>query len=353
MSSVDLEFFHSYFLRFRFLCGQDGLSVPLVRRALILHLTDLNTTSHHASRSWNASMGSTGRFGWDDSLVGEDLRIKLSRPCTCSCYYSTQRLRLWSREQSPYSDHSSSQASQGATEATPAAVGGPLQSLAPSPFMKLPLEIRIMVYKLHFLQPPDCETAAPLWDGQCSAGNSCSRTTYNGKVPVRTIFLVSRAIYEEAMPLYFQMKTFEFLHTGMYNTLGIMGPQERQHVSKIVFVYDSVKTSEDFPLLRDCPSLKELTVMIRRPLEIYTKKYTEEEDTDLMRQPGLRTLLKVRGIQTLTVVFSNQMKRWYTEEVRAAFVEALQVLRQPYPKNKRPRLAAWKLARKVEGEKTH
>ena len=186
--------------------------------------------------------------------------MQLSGWCTCS--NKAQHLDLLKKERKAFSEMYTSQASSGEAKTSSASAKALSESTAFFPLMDLPVEIRIIIYRFHFLQPSDDRTGGPLINGVCLAGDCCPLRRCNGDVPVRMLFMASRAVYEEAMPLYFQTKTFQFFYTGLSSILSTIGPRHHQHISKIVFVYGSVKTSEDFPLLKDCPALKELTILI-------------------------------------------------------------------------------------------
>ena len=211
-------------------------------------------------------------------------------------------------------------------------------------FMNLPVELRLMVYMRHFNRPEDRKWP-PATVGFCFAGDFCPFRRYNHDVPVRMLLMVSRAVYEEAMPLYFRTKTFRFLKSGLSTILGTIGPRHRQHVSKVVFLYSVLKTAEDFPLLKDCPSLIELIILVD---EVH-KRWKNGHRRGMMGLPGVKLLLQIRGIKKLSVKFSKSVKGKSSREEMEGFVEALQVLKEPYANKKRRRGPAGKLAKRSEG----
>ena len=195
---------------------------------------------------------------------------------------------------------------------------------------------------LHFNRVDDRKWG-PAIVGFCVSGDCCPFRRFNDDVPVRMLLMVSRAVYEEAMPLYFRTKKFLFLDNGLSTILGTIGPRQRQHVSKVVFMYGALKTAEDFPLLKDCPALVELTILVD---DLPSMKYEDGHRIGLMGLPGLKTLLQIRGIKKLSVAFSEFVKEKTFREEREGLVEVLQVLKEPYANKKRPRGAAWKLAQR-------
>lgn len=90
--------------------------------------------------------------------------------------------------------------------------------------------------------------------------------------------------------------------------------------------------------------------MIHDKPQIWPQEVQQRGKYGLDEAAGLRVLLQIRGIQVLTEIFSNYIKNQYSEEVRAVFVEAPQVLKQSYPQHKLPKTDAWKLnrTRKIE-----
>lgn len=249
----------------------------------------------------------------------------LSRKCTCYSRYESA-VDLMREERQAFSPD----------------LAPPAPSLAPGavvetfPFMRLPCEFRAMIYKLHFLQPVDGDRTL-----SCLAGDSCPRRRCNGGVPVRMLLLVSRAIYEEAMPIFFRTKTFCFLLSGLTSILAKIRPQQRQYVSKLVLRNGCVYGVNDFLVLQDCPSLQDLTIIFHTLSRTAERHYG---NGDLVEQHGLEQLLQIRGLKRLEIVFSKRVKRACSRKYMDDLVEALQVLKQPYPSGSYPCTAAWKLS---------
>ena len=211
-------------------------------------------------------------------------------------------------------------------------------------FTNLPVELRLMIYMCHFNRPDD-RNWGPANIEFCFAGEFCPFRRYNHDVPVRMLLMVSRAVYEEAMPLYFRTKTFRFLKSGLSTILSTTGPRHRQHVSKVVFLYSVLKTAEDFPLLKDCPALTELIILV----DEVPDRYKNGHRMGMMGLPGVKLLLQIRGIKKLSVNFSESVKGGSYREEMEGFVETLQVLKEPYANKRRLRATAWKLAQSSKG----
>lgn len=118
--------------------------------------------------------------------------------------------------------------------------------LVPFPFMKLPLKLRTMVCRVHFSQhaPPEQMLSLCELDGIPLRG--CTVRTSNGGVPVRQLWILSKDIYHEAMPLYLQttecrLNSFETL--GQF--LRVIGPYHRQHMISVILNHCGLELSKD------------------------------------------------------------------------------------------------------------
>ncbi|KAI4116884.1 MAG: hypothetical protein LQ345_002770 [Seirophora villosa] len=173
---------------------------------------------------------------------------------------------------------------------------------SPFPFMKLPPELRIMIYKYHFFQPFDHRANAQCWDKQeCEPGGAgCPVACINNGEPLHNVFMTCKTVYHEAMPLYFSKRDFHFEkleHLGRF--LANIGPYHRQHLTSIIFDYEKIGTTpifhihEAFRLLGDCPNLRKLVIKIAS--HHIARKAT---------LPALATLAKIRGLEKVDV-------RWF------------------------------------------
>lgn len=205
------------------------------------------------------------------------------------------------------------------------------------PFMKLPPEIRIMIYKLHFFQPADGDTRQRF----CDAGEFCRFRRCNNDVPVRMLFVLSKAIYAEAMPLYYRTKTFHFFHCRVASFLAKIGPDQRQHITKIAFNLKPYNARVEIPALLDCPSLRELTIVVDDPVGLWAHLRAKGLNVPhRTTHTPLELLLQIRSIERMTVSFLDDESNWYIssteKKIRKELVETLQVLEQRYPFEKRP-----------------
>lgn len=186
------------------------------------------------------------------------------------------------------------------------------------PLMRLPVEIRLIIYELHFLQAGE----VPEEEKNCPAGESCCAKIYNRNVPVRMLWMASKQIYQEAMPIYFRTKSFRFLEVeSLLSFLRIIGPHHRQHIAKITLYLRLIDNAKVFKRIAQCPSLEHLSVV--------TQPYTYRR-MDLMRRPAIRSLLKIRNLKSVHFEVLRHHHTVPTLEDVEDFVNTLQVLKQPY-----------------------
>lgn len=251
----------------------------------------------------------------------------LRHSCTCDILGRVGQTTLAAAEQPYFSKHSS----RHATKSNKDCQGKKRQVF---PFMKLPPEIRKVIYTMHFDQeqePRDADTA-------CPAGSACTYRVYNNWVPVRALLLVSRIVYNESMPLYYRSKTFGFISLErMTRFLDTIGVSQRSFITNISFIYYGEDTRRwsfkwegetnaviAFRALADCPALHTLHIGFDNMSQPPTERWNPN---DLMTESGLDELLRLRGLTTVDVVVNRQKFFWYQnlEELRSA----LQVMKLP------------------------
>ena len=201
------------------------------------------------------------------------------------------------------------------------------QAAAPFPFMKLPIEIRFMVYREHFLQPEE------EFVFEYTPWSTGIKRWVNHDVPVQRVFETSKVVYQEAAPLYFRTKPFHFNSIITLATfLERCGPTCLHNLSTITFAHQGAYAAKAFKLLAKCLSLDSVTIIA----VVYTPKYDTATGTRLlMKSAGIKDLLKVRGVKNVQVEF-----RGYVAPDGDQFVEALQVLKEPHDPAKLKRLLA-------------
>ena len=220
---------------------------------------------------------------------------------------------------------------------------------APFPFMKLPAELRVMVYKYHFCQSAEhlaghCEFARERACG--SGGPACRLGIVNEYLHLGNLWITSKTIYREAMPVYFSTHDFHFSCIGdLFKFLTTIPYYHRQHITKLGFDYtngcripksarvDNFDIHQAFRLLSDCPNLIELGICLSG-FEIYRI---------LQTQWGLKTLLKLRGIERLRI---EDADGWAHPPI-TSLERSLSVLKGPYSPAEEKRRQARGIARDI------
>lgn len=139
----------------------------------------------------------------NDANDFEDFRAQRKK-CHCACLWESDALLL-----------NEINAIINRSKVTPAGSSSYGEEASKFAFMKLPLELRVMIYQQHFLQSRDAFTGSK----SCAAGTMCPYGIYNANIPVGELLLVSKTIYNEAMPIYFGTKDLKFLGRLSYGSI--------------------------------------------------------------------------------------------------------------------------------------
>ena len=233
---------------------------------------------------------------------------------------------------------------QGDTPIPPTPQGPPLPVF---PFRRLPPEIRNMVYKMHFTQAAEY-TSLPTSSRSClrfPGDVAFKRRGFwisNEGIPVRLLWTLSKELYHEAMPLYFQTTDFTFNSLeSLAHFLNVIGPYHRQHVTSVnlnSYRFDSSMDEEEdrvsdgetyaglqaLKLLRKCPALRHMQFNL--PYVPYHLADTSE---------WFRAILKIRDLKSVDLKpEDDENKYWPRREtlrkVREHNKQVLQVLKQPH-----------------------
>ncbi|KAL9098591.1 MAG: hypothetical protein Q9163_005779 [Psora crenata] len=208
-----------------------------------------------------------------------------------------------------------------------------LPVMEPFPFMRLPLEIRTMIYKECLIMPVPIQIyghgnamisrdrRSPQWSNPICATALCR------------LFQVSKAIYRESMPIYFRYNEFSFSSLSpVYYFLHSLAPDARRTISSISLTYGGTREALAARALRTCLGLRHLTIVFDS-WSMASARPTSGP-CSLLHLNGLRDLLRIRGLQTLEV---HRKLDHYPDSHGSfrdfpAFVEALQVLKRPRAK---------------------
>ena len=200
------------------------------------------------------------------------------------------------------------------------------------PFMKLPPELRNMVYK-EVLANPDIIIIDELSD--CYPGSSLPRIETWNDPPGNTCQLLraSKAIHDEAYPVYFGRNTFACWNfPALRGFLGRLKREYRRSIRSISFAFWGSFPAKTIRLLQGCVSLQYLHI------DFTTVRLLWDTPTTVII-PGLNELMKIRGIRSLEI---SRRPNYTTYLVRTRFIgpaeideywgkviDDLQVLKQP------------------------
>ncbi|KAL8776989.1 MAG: hypothetical protein Q9213_008053 [Squamulea squamosa] len=211
------------------------------------------------------------------------------------------------------------------------------------PFMRLPTELRLMVYNYYFFQEVKhhhphghCWAGMPGGGARCEPGRPVwSSGTINKGMHFGNLWAAGKAVYHEAMPIYFKKHHFRFScieQLGKFFTAIPYYP--RQYITKLSFCYkkhpktQSFHAQEPFNFLLECPNLVELSITVRDSEMYYL--------IDTKQLFGFKTLLQLRGIKKLEVKFPGSLRIFGLPSqtgyntLANSFVDQLSVLKEPY-----------------------
>ncbi|KAL8959580.1 MAG: hypothetical protein Q9193_003585 [Seirophora villosa] len=177
--------------------------------------------------------------------------------------------------------------------------------VSPFPFMKLPSEIRVMIYKEVLVAPSEVAVHyRSWWILHTTIEDHAGDEEFHSPALTCRIFRVSKTIYAEAMPIYFGCNTFAFVSLDILSVLNKLKPDFRR-------------------------SIRSLSINFWGLTPAKTIRCWKNEFLPLLKAHGVNDLLKLRGIEELKVenashyAMEDFIKGW------EAFVGALQVLKQP------------------------
>lgn len=201
------------------------------------------------------------------------------------------------------------------------------------PFMKLPLELRNMVWKELLVMP-----------GLIVMGSTKLRLGRPRVIPINPIygvFLVSKQIRQEAITTYFGNNEFIALDVAaLAEFLYCIGPDACNLIRKIWIYYSRGKNAgKAFKLLTQCGSLRKIHFRIG----CYYRTMYRAKKLPFLKRPGIQSLLKIRGLEELDVKVDWQGLmpcpfREVVEREMEDFLQALEILKKPRDAKRQRRL---------------
>ena len=197
------------------------------------------------------------------------------------------------------------------------------QLAQPFPFMALPVEIRIMIYS---------QIVVSLREIFPAPGKSLFRTSDISHSTIMALFLVSKTVFNEAMPLYYSKNHF-YLTTSqdLYFFLSSVGHDRCKYLKTLNVQYTGKWAVRAFRLLLERCEIKNLKLLVHNSAMQGQPPHTKSVVTSF----GMRQLKQLRGLETLQIGFAwsrhlaQHAHPFYSTSGRALFIETLQVTKQP------------------------
>ncbi|KAL8946133.1 MAG: hypothetical protein Q9222_007431 [Ikaeria aurantiellina] len=201
----------------------------------------------------------------------------------------------------------------------------------PFPLMKLPLELRTMIYKEALVAPDGLDIAFEMgqWHSHAEKPYLCRCNHSEPRLPtIYKAFHVSVALYNETMPIFFGDNRFIFDNLDyMYDFLTGISPNCRRKIRQISVTFHGRSPAKSIKVLQRCTSLQQLSLRID-PLIRWSRGPAA---VSLIKATGINNLLKVRGITNLEVTKTGY---WNIDPSDPTdweeLVEAMQILKKPY-----------------------
>ncbi|KAH6673528.1 hypothetical protein B0J14DRAFT_666940 [Halenospora varia] len=171
----------------------------------------------------------------------------------------------------------------------------------PPNFLDLPPELRTMILGFLLVKPTAIEPYMDL--GYYWSPRAFRRST-NSSLVIRGVCKQANA---EASNIYFGQNTFSFTYlSDMEEILRQIGQQNRSYIKQIKFELSGKSRVKALQLLSKCTSLQNVEVVLSWGT-MYGARRTKRES--LLAAPGLNQLLKLRGLQNVTI--TNAVSEYY------------------------------------------
>lgn len=206
-----------------------------------------------------------------------------------------------------------------------------VQELQPFPFMKLPPEVRLMIYRQHLATLGIIDIRSPHRDGDavllrqdCGLHQPPHCVYKPLDRSIRGLLTVSKAVYNESVLTLYRHNTFHFPDfDALYRVLRRLHVECRHSILSISLYYSGGRSTKSIRLLQGCIGLRRLSLIFN--------PYSLCDRVDAMEVYGLEYLREIRGIEELKIT----QEYWRSSPgISAAFhslEKALQVLKQPRP----------------------
>ncbi|KAG8525382.1 uncharacterized protein KY384_009026 [Bacidia gigantensis] len=204
----------------------------------------------------------------------------------------------------------------------------------PFRLMQLPLEIRMMVYKAHLIQPDTVlisykkrHSPPSVYTTDRSPPVPEQRKAYSiDQAELLSLRLASKAVYNETAQIFFHYNTFEFRESQyVQRFLRKISLQDHQAIRSIKYHFCGTAPAQAAKALAGCKGLQRLQIEC---------SWRTTCGVQWPKAYGIKDLLKVRGIKEVVVCFNHALtpersdqSLWFPDW--PGFVKGLQILKQP------------------------
>ena len=216
----------------------------------------------------------------------------------------------------------------------------------PFPFMRLPPEVRNMVYKEALVMPGIISIERGLvsfYYARLEVVRNKIGSEIDLKIDqksTRALLQTSKTVYQEASPVYFGSNHFYFDDVDLLTRfLQTLRPDFRRLITQMTVHYYGRAPAKAMKALSGCISLTQLTL----ELSVLTAYCMTQKSAGVMTLMGLKDLLKIRGLQDVNIGTSRinlqEAPMGYLAEITIQG-DTLQVLKEPHNPIKLKRLEA-------------
>ncbi len=213
----------------------------------------------------------------------------------------------------------------------------------PFPFMKLPQEVRLMVYKEHLVLPGPISTVGSRWGGaalcvklrrDCVLHQPSHRSYIPLDQSVFGLFSASKSNYKQSVSMFFRHNDFRFANLNQLSSfLSRISVEARRSIAAVYVGYGGATPARTFKLLKECVGLRRLTLELSQSSIGTIPWVSKSAGFKLMKIYRLSDLLKVRGLTEVEVELGTPeidgFIRSFDDEW-VVFKKTLQVLKQPH-----------------------
>lgn len=199
-----------------------------------------------------------------------------------------------------------------------------LRVIQPFPLMRLPLEIRNMIYKETLIMPSPImlEAGYGTWIKKKVYVVELSTPT---QASICNLFQASRTLYRETIPIYFGHNTFKVdSFEGLTGFLTSIGPDYRRNIHSLDLTYSGKAPAKAMKLLTECIGLRSLRLCLTYGTLEHVRRACQ-----LSKMNGAKDLFRLRGIEQV-VLDDRELSPTYNWLDFDQFKKDIEVVKMPH-----------------------